>query len=49
MNRKRNQTALGIERGTFYQTIIVLGVPLALQNLTNVGVTAAAVHQPAAD
>ena len=41
MNRKRNQNALGIEWGTFYKTIIGLVVPMALQNLINVGVTAA--------
>ena len=41
MNRRQNQNTLGIEWGTFYKTVIGLVVPMALQNLINVGVTAA--------
>lgn len=41
MLRKREQDHLGIEWGKFYRTVITLVVPMALQNLINVGVTAA--------
>lgn len=41
MLRKREQDHLGIEWGKFYRTVIALVVPMALQNLINVGVTAA--------
>ena len=41
MLRKREQDRLGIEWGSFYRTVIALVVPMALQNLINVGVTAA--------
>lgn len=37
----RKENALGIEWGAFYRTVIGLVVPMALQNLINVGVTAA--------
>ena len=39
MARKENN--LGIDWGAFYKTVIGLVVPMALQNLINVGVTAA--------
>ena len=41
MLRKKEQDRLGIEWGSFYRTVIALVVPMALQNLINVGVTAA--------
>ena len=41
MLRKKEQDCLGIEWGSFYRTVIALVVPMALQNLINVGVTAA--------
>lgn len=41
MLMKRKENDLGIEWGKFYRTVIALVVPMALQNLINVGVTAA--------
>ena len=41
MLMKREQDRLGIEWRKFYRTVIALVVPMALQNLINVGVTAA--------
>lgn len=41
MRRKSEQNSLGIDWGRFYRTVIALVVPMALQNLINVGVTAA--------
>lgn len=41
LGRKRESDHLGIEWGKFYRTVIALVVPMALQNLINVGVTAA--------
>ena len=41
MLRKKEQDRLGIEWGSFYRTVIALVVPMALQNLINVWVTAA--------
>lgn len=41
MSGKRERNDLGIEWGKFYRTVIALVVPMALQNLINVGVTAA--------
>ena len=41
MLRKKEQDRLGIEWGSLYRTVIALVVPMALQNLINVGVTAA--------
>ena len=41
MLRKKEQDRLGIEWGSFYRTVFALVVPMALQNLINVGVTAA--------
>lgn len=38
---RRQHNDLGIEWGKFYRTVIALVVPMALQNLINVGVTAA--------
>ena len=38
---KKERNDLGIEWGKFYRTVIALVVPMALQNLINVGVTAA--------
>ena len=38
---KREQDRLGIEWRNYYRTVIALVVPMALQNLINVGVTAA--------
>ena len=38
---RKEHNDLGIEWGKFYRTIIALVVPMALQNLINVGVTAA--------
>ena len=38
---KKKREDLGIEWGKFYRTVIALVVPMALQNLINVGVTAA--------
>ena len=40
MLMKREQDRLGIEWRKFYRTVIALVVPMALQNLINVGVTA---------
>lgn len=37
----KDENSLGIEWGKFYRTVIALVVPMALQNLINVGVTAA--------
>ena len=37
----RGKDSLGIEWGKFYRTVIALVIPMALQNLINVGVTAA--------
>ena len=41
MLMKKQEAHLGIEWGNFYRTVIALVVPMALQNLINVGVTAA--------
>ena len=38
---RKEHNDLGIEWGKFYRTVIALVVPMALQNLINVGVTAA--------
>lgn len=38
---KKEQNTLGIEWGKFYRTVFALVIPMALQNLINVGVTAA--------
>ena len=40
-NKMKKDHALGIDWGVFYRTVIALVVPMALQNLINVGVTAA--------
>lgn len=39
LQRKKNE--LGIEWGSFYKSVFALVIPMALQNLINVGVTAA--------
>ncbi len=41
LRREREKNSLGIEWGKFYRTVIALVIPMALQNLINVGVTAA--------
>ena len=41
MTVTKKERNLGIDWGTFYKTVIGLVVPMALQNLINVGVTAA--------
>ena len=41
LNKMKKDHALGINWGVFYRTVISLVVPMALQNLINVGVTAA--------
>ena len=41
LNKVQKDHALGINWGVFYRTVISLVVPMALQNLINVGVTAA--------
>lgn len=41
LNKMREDSALGIDWSGFYKTVIALVVPMALQNLINVGVTAA--------
>lgn len=41
MNWKNEQNSLGIDWRQFYRTVIALVVPMAIQNLINVGVTAA--------
>ena len=38
-NKMKKDHALGIDWGVFYRTVIALVVPMALQNLINVGVT----------
>ena len=46
LNKMQKDHALGINWGVFYRTVISLVVPMALQNLINVGVTAPAISRP---
>lgn len=40
----KRENHIEIDRRKFYKTVLALVVPMALQNLINVGVTAADVH-----